>query len=77
MRERLQAWLPSMRQLPTLPDELLLLGGSAGRMMSPEFLAAFRHIVLVDIDPWRARLFRFNHGVTLSRHSRRAWIFSA
>jgi len=70
-RERLQAWLLSMRQLPEPPDELLLLGGSAGWMMSSEFLAGFRRIVLVDIDPWAARLFRFNHGHTLSRQAAR------
>lgn len=68
-RERLGQWLLSVRRGPTPPDELLLLGGSAGWMMSPEFLAGFRRIVLVDIDPWAHRLFRFNHGGTLARHA--------
>ncbi len=66
-RERLAHWLLSVRQLPAPPEDLLLLGGSAGWMMSPEFLAGFKRVVLVDIDPWAARLFRFNHGRTLSR----------
>jgi hypothetical protein len=67
-RERLAQWLLSVRQLSAPPDELLLLGGSAGWMMSPEFLAGFKRVVLVDIDPWAARLFRLNHGRTLARH---------
>lgn len=67
-RQRLQAWLMSVRELPGPADELLLLGGSAGWMMSAQFLASFKRIVLVDIDPWAARLFRLNHGHTLTRH---------
>lgn len=67
-RQRLADWLHSLQQIPKPPDELLLLGGSAGWMMSPHFLVGFRRIVLVDIDPWAARLFRFNHGSILERH---------
>lgn len=67
-RERLALWLMSLRQLPQPPDELLLLGGSAGWMISPAFLAGFSRVVLVDIDPWAARLFRLNHGRTLAHH---------
>ena len=67
-RERLAEWLLTLGHTPERPDELLLLGGSAGWMMSPDFLAGFRRIVLVDIDPWAGRLFRFNHGRTLARH---------
>lgn len=66
-RERLATWLASVEQCPALPHELLLLGGSAGWMMSPDFLARFRRIELIDIDPWAHRLFRFNHGATLRR----------
>lgn len=67
-RARLAQWLQSVQQRPQVPDELLLLGGSAGWMMSSTFLAGFSRIVLVDIDPWAPRLFRFNHGRTLARH---------
>ena len=66
-RQRLADWLLSLRQLPAPPDDLVLLGGSAGWMMAPEFLAGFKRVVLVDIDPWAARLFRLNHGGTLKR----------
>lgn len=67
-RERLAQWLASIAQFPAVPEELLLLGGSAGWMMSPDFLARFRTIVLLDMDPWAQRLFRLNHGGTLRRH---------
>ncbi len=66
-RARLAAWLQSVPPQPQARD-LLLLGGSAGWMMSPAFLAGFSRIVLVDFDPWAARLFRLNHGRTLARH---------
>jgi hypothetical protein len=42
--------------------ELLLIGGSAGWMMSGRWLQRFTRIVLVDIDPHAAWLFRLNHG---------------
>ncbi len=45
--------------------ELLLIGGSAGWMMSGRWLQRFRHVVLVDVDPFAPRLFRFNHGRAL------------
>lgn len=67
-RQRLALWLGSIEQHAPVPDELLLLGGSAGWMMSPDFLRRFNSIVLVDMDPWAHRLFRFNHGAVLSRH---------
>lgn len=43
-------------------SELLLIGGSAGWMMSSRWLQRFARVVLVDIDPYAPRLFRFNHG---------------
>ncbi len=55
-------WLASTR--PACP-QLLLIGGSAGWMMSSRWLQRFRQVVLVDIDPWAPRLFRFNHGRAL------------
>jgi len=66
-RERLSPWLLQLRQMPSPPQALLLLGGSAGWMMSPEFLVGFKRVVLVDLDPWAARLFRFNHGRVLAQ----------
>lgn len=55
-------WLASTRPAST---QLLLIGGSAGWMMSSRWLQGFREIVLVDIDPWAPLLFRFNHGRAL------------
>ena len=45
--------------------ELLLIGGSAGWMMSGRWLQRFRRVVLVDIDPHAHWLFRLNHGRAL------------
>ncbi len=45
--------------------QLVLIGGSAGWMMSGRWLQRFEHIALVDIDPHAPRLFRFNHGRAL------------
>ena len=42
--------------------ELLLIGGSAGWMMPGRWLQRFERVVLVDVDPYAERLFRFNHG---------------
>ena len=67
-RERIERWLLSVRTLADVPRELLLLGGSAGWMMSPAFLAGFERVLLVDMDPWAPRLLRLNHGAALSRH---------
>ena len=58
------AWLDE--QSPP-QQELLLIGGSAGWMMSASWLQRFRRIVLIDIDPYAPRLFRWNHGRALKR----------
>ena len=55
-------WLASTQPAAT---QLLLIGGSAGWMMSSRWLQRFSEIVLVDIDPWAPRLFRVNHGRAL------------
>ena len=55
-------WLATTRPASS---QLLLIGGSAGWMMSSRWLQRFSEIVLVDIDPWAPRLFRFNHGRAL------------
>lgn len=52
-------WLDAIQPLH---PELLLIGGSAGWMMSGRWLQRFRRVVLVDVDPYASRLFRFNHG---------------
>lgn len=65
-RARIERALLGIERAAEVPDVLLLLGGSAGWMMSPTFLARFERILLVDIDPWAARLFRFNHGRVLT-----------
>ncbi len=52
-------------------DELLLIGGSAGWMMSGRWLQRFRRVVLVDVDPYAGPLFRFNHGRALRQSGTR------
>lgn len=63
-RERVQEWLLSR---PIDSDSLILLGGSAGWMMSPLFIARFRTLVLIDIDPWAGRLFGLRHRQALGQ----------
>lgn len=46
-------------------QHLLLIGGSAGWMMSSRWLQRFSRIDLIDLDPYAPRLFRFNHGRAL------------
>jgi hypothetical protein len=43
-------------------DHLLLLGGSAGWMMPPGWLARFKSIDAYDIDPLAPGLFNWRHG---------------
>ncbi len=57
-RERVQKWLLSQA---VDSQTLILLGGSAGWMMSPLFIERFRTLVLIDIDPWAGRLFSLRH----------------
>ena len=52
-------WLDAQ---PLHRRELVLIGGSAGWMMSGAWLQRFERVVLVDVDPYAPRLFRFNHG---------------
>ena len=51
--------------------ELLLIGGSAGWMMSSRWLQRFERIVLIDIDPYAPTLFKWNHGRALKQSSTR------
>jgi hypothetical protein len=55
-------WLETTRPASS---HLLLIGGSAGWMMSSAWLQRFRKIDLIDIDPHASWLFRLNHGRAL------------
>jgi hypothetical protein len=46
---------------------LILVGASAGWMMSTDFLARFDAIEAIDIDPLAAPLFAWRHGLRLKR----------
>lgn len=60
--QRIANWLSHTRPAHA---HLLLIGGSAGWMMSSAWLQRFRQIDLIDIDPHAAWLFRMNHGRAL------------
>ena len=67
-RQRVAQWLMSLDLQSTRlghvarsSPSLILLGGSAGWMMSEAFLGQFQRVLLVDLDPWAGRLFRWNH----------------
>jgi hypothetical protein len=47
-------------------DTLLLIGASAGWMMSNSWLCQFKEVKTFDIDPLAASLFKWNHGKTLN-----------
>lgn len=59
---RIAAWLDSTRPASS---HLVLVGGSAGWMMSSRWLQRFSRIDLIDLDPWAPRLFNLNHGKAL------------
>ena len=44
---------------------LLLIGASAGWMMSSQWLQKFARVDTFDIDPWAAMLFKWRHGKAL------------
>jgi hypothetical protein len=54
-----------MAPLAPASDHLLLIGGSAGWMMPPSWLARFKRIDAYDIDPLAPWLFQWNHGQRL------------
>ncbi len=56
-------WLDSVKPAS---KHLLLIGGSAGWMMSGKWLQNFERIDLVDLDSFGMFLFRLNHGTLLS-----------
>lgn len=69
---RRQLWSPTtsliakwLNGVKPAHKHLLLIGGSAGWMMSGKWLQNFERIDLVDLDPLAKPLFRFNHGRAL------------
>lgn len=66
--ELIADWLDGVQPVSR---ELLLIGGSAGWMMSSRWLQRFDRIVLIDIDPLAPTLFRWNHGRALNKSSTR------
>jgi len=48
-------------------DTLLLIGASAGWMMSSRWLCQFKEVKTFDIDPLSASLFKWHHGKTLKK----------
>jgi hypothetical protein len=57
-------WLVNEQALQKY-DKLLLIGASAGWMMSNQWLCQFKEINTFDIDPLAASLFKWNHGKIL------------
>lgn len=62
-------WQPTLQlieqflaQVNPSADHLLLIGGSAGWMMPPTWLARFKRIDAYDIDPMAGWLFGLRHG---------------
>ena len=69
------AWRPVMQamhdewvQQSPSADRLVLIGPSAGWMLSREWLGRFKRVETWDIDPWAGRLFDWRHGRAL-RHA--------
>lgn len=68
-------WQPTVQlieqflaQVDPKSDHLLLIGGSAGWMMPPSWLARFKRIDAYDIDPLAPWLFNWRHGRRLQDH---------
>lgn len=73
-----QRWAITSTQLAdwlhaTTPDVqcLVIIGSSAGWMLSSEWLARFREVHTWDIDPLAGRLFSWQHGAALRRSQTR------
>ena len=65
-------WQPTVQliaqflaQVQPKSDHLVLIGGSAGWMMPPDWLSRFKRIDAYDIDPMAPWLFDWRHGRTL------------
>ena len=57
-----------LRKVQPHAQHLLLIGGSAGWMMPPNWLTRFQRIDAYDIDPLAGRLFTWRHGPHLRQH---------
>jgi hypothetical protein len=63
--QALEAWLLAHAQAIAAQPSLLLIGASAGWMMSSTWLQQFARVDTYDIDPLAAPLFRWRHGAAL------------
>jgi hypothetical protein len=61
-RADIETWLLAQ---PVPTDHLILIGASAGWMMSLPWLTRFKSLQTWDIDPLAGRLFKWRHGLTL------------
>jgi hypothetical protein len=57
---------PTQSQDSKAAPSLLLIGASAGWMMSSQWLQQFARVDTYDIDPWAAFLFNWRHGKALN-----------
>ena len=64
-RAQIEDWLLAQ---PVASEHLILIGASAGWMMSSAWLSRYRSVQTWDIDPLAAPLFRWRHGATLKAH---------
>ena len=76
-----KAWQPSKEAIERfllshvpLQSDLLLVGGSAGWMMSSKWLSRFKSVTIIDIDPLARLFFALIHGKAL-KSSGTAWHF--
>lgn len=63
-RNDIENWLLSQ---PVESDQLILIGASAGWMMSDTWLSRFKKVDTWDIDPFAAPLFKWRHARVLSQ----------
>ena len=68
--QAIEDWLLEQTSLSKLEDasekpSLLLIGASAGWMMSTQWLQQFARVDTFDIDPLAATLFKWRHGAAL------------
>ena len=63
--QAIEAWLLAHAVPVASPPALLLIGASAGWMMSSQWLQKFSRIDTFDIDPFAAHLFKWRHGAAL------------
>lgn len=75
----LNAWQPTLHimqdwwlQNAPRADRLVIIGASAGWMMSPLWLRQFKAVQTWDIDPWSHGLFQQRHGRAM-RQAGTAW----